>query len=204
MTLRDLLFIVAVAVLGLAGGLAIGRVKARREAAAEPVPATSSPASAIAAPSRVALPLTAVFFSDPTKHFSLADLRGKPVLIDFFASWCPPCLAVTPALHELAEAHRDGLHAIAVSVDQDHHAARLTTWPTSAAMPMLLADDGVDVAWGIELLPTILLLDADGIIRSGNLMRANPAATKAAIETALAGLQSSPLPSLQPSLQPKG
>ena len=49
----------------------------------------------------------------------LADLRGKAVWVNFFASWCPPCQAETPVLREMSETYRDrGLEVVAVSVQE--------------------------------------------------------------------------------------
>jgi peroxiredoxin len=49
----------------------------------------------------------------------LADLRGKAVWINFFASWCPPCQSETPVLRDIADRYRDrGLEVIGVSVQE--------------------------------------------------------------------------------------
>ena len=61
--------------------------------------------------------------SDGTTTVNLANYRGKVVLLNFWATWCPPCVAETPSLEQL---HRDmpSLQIIGVSVDEDPVAYR--------------------------------------------------------------------------------
>ena len=57
--------------------------------------------------------------------FDLAALRGQPVLLNFWATWCPPCVAETPSLVKLDETLRpEGLVVVGLSVDKDRDAVR--------------------------------------------------------------------------------
>jgi cytochrome c biogenesis protein CcmG/thiol:disulfide interchange protein DsbE len=97
----------------------------------------------------------------------LADLRGKVVWINFWASWCPPCQFETPTLRALDEKYRDrGLALIAVQVQQTVDAGR-----DYAARYGLEYTIGADVAgdvfraYKVFALPTQFFIDPDGVIR---------------------------------------
>ncbi len=98
---------------------------------------------------------------------SLASLRGKIVVLDFWATWCPPCVAEVPGYVKMQEKYREqGLAIVGVSVDRD----------ASAVPPFLKKrgvnyqvgiDDGslADQFGGIEAIPTTFLIDREGRIR---------------------------------------
>jgi len=102
------------------------------------------------------------------KQFALSDLRGRVVLLDFWATWCPPCRMETPELQKLWQKYRDkGLVVIGISVDregaqvvrkftQDH---KLTYWQVSDAQGRI-ADK-----YGIRPIPTTYIVDTKGVIR---------------------------------------
>jgi thiol-disulfide isomerase/thioredoxin len=97
----------------------------------------------------------------------LADLKGKVVLIDFWASWCPPCKASFPALDAL---YRDlrarGLEILAVNLDERRRDADafLATHPHS--MPVLFDPKGESpLAFAVKGMPSSVLIDRDGTMR---------------------------------------
>src|ERR1035437_3119800 len=60
---------------------------------------------------------------DDGKAVTLADFRGKILVLNFWATWCPPCVDEMPSLNRLAERYSDkGLEVVAVSVDEDRSA----------------------------------------------------------------------------------
>ena len=111
--------------------------------------------------------------------FALTDLRGRYVLLDFWGSWCAPCLKEIPELKKLYAEYGDrnfDIVSVAVETDAQHWRnalARLQLpWPhqildltTSARFfDSLLADQ-----YGVKQLPTTYLLDPDGQIIGVNL-----------------------------------
>jgi cytochrome c biogenesis protein CcmG/thiol:disulfide interchange protein DsbE len=96
----------------------------------------------------------------------LADLRGRPVILNFWASWCGPCVEEFPLLREAAAAHADdGLAIVGIVFHDRSEAARDfmarngATWP--AAMD---PGDGVATAYGILGPPETYFIARDGTI----------------------------------------
>lgn len=96
-------------------------------------------------------------------EFRLSAERGKPVVMEVFASWCGVCRRNAPAVSAAAAARRKReVRFIGVSVDDDVEDARRTAreWGLSYAV---LHDNGVvGRAYRIKSLPTFVLIDADG------------------------------------------
>lgn len=98
--------------------------------------------------------------------FRLDDQRGKPVLMEVFASWCGACQHAAPMVDEVyREAEKSGVVFVGVSVDGDAAAAKRVqeTWPI--AYPVAVDDGRVQKAYGVSLLPTFVLIDRDGTVK---------------------------------------
>ncbi|MCL4377365.1 MAG: TlpA family protein disulfide reductase [Actinobacteria bacterium] len=97
---------------------------------------------------------------------SLSDFRGKVVVLNFWATWCPPCIAETPDLVELSNAYKDkGVQFLGIS-DDDVSALKKFVKDYGIEYSILL-DGSVDrimPKWGISAIPTTFILDADGEI----------------------------------------
>jgi cytochrome c biogenesis protein CcmG/thiol:disulfide interchange protein DsbE len=104
--------------------------------------------------------------ADSTSRVKLSELRGAPVVVEVFASWCGACRQAAPMLHEAALSKRQSdVHFVGVSVDADPRvAARLKdSWDIPYAV---LHDDGsVAAKYRIQVLPTVIVIDADGHVR---------------------------------------
>jgi peroxiredoxin len=98
----------------------------------------------------------------------LADLRGHPVWINFWATWCPPCQEETPVLQRVFETHEaEGLVVLAISV-QESSPEDVRRYVETYGLTYRVGFDATSAvfktyrAYG---LPTQLFLDRDGIIR---------------------------------------
>ena len=100
---------------------------------------------------------------------SLADLRGKVVWVDFWASWCPPCRAETPVLRDLYARHRDdGLEIVGISV-QESSADDIRRYVETYGIDYPIVADLTGEAfraWGVYGLPTQFLIDRSGVLRA--------------------------------------
>ena len=97
---------------------------------------------------------------------SLEDLRGKTVLIDFWATWCPPCVLEIPELNAFYETHREhGVEVLAIAVDVDQP-EELATWSAEKGIQYPVAVGNLDVAglYGAEMFPMHVLVAPDGTI----------------------------------------
>ncbi len=113
---------------------------------------------------------TALDFSLQTldgARVSLSDYRGQVVLVNFWATWCPPCRAEIPALEAAYQAHRDdGLVILGVSVEDPPELIELFLQDFDITYPILLDRNGaVYRAYRAPGLPTTVLVDRDGIIQ---------------------------------------
>src|SRR5262249_23704921 len=118
-------------------------------------------------------PFDFVLTTTDGKKVRARDLRGKVVLIDCWATWCSPCVALLPELKELYEkSHKDGLEIIGVSFDRD--AAKLKKMCAKLALPwpqvIVPSDEKTRQLWGdvtgIGEIPRLFLIDREGILRA--------------------------------------
>lgn len=100
------------------------------------------------------------------KAFSLADYKGKVILLNFWASWCGPCRAEIPDLVELQNKYKDRLQIIGLVVeDDDRDAIKKFVQESGINYPVAIASDGIRLRYGgVPALPTSFVLDADGRI----------------------------------------
>lgn len=98
---------------------------------------------------------------------SLASLKGKVVLIDFWASWCGPCRQSFPALSELyEELHASGLEVVAINLDEKREDANRFLAERPHAMPVVFDPGGTSAeALKVEAMPSSFLVGRDGRIR---------------------------------------
>ncbi len=105
---------------------------------------------------------------------SLADYRGKVVLINFWASWCPPCIYEMPELTRLKQRMADKpFEIIAINVGEKKYKVRKFTNLVNFELQVLLdTSNKAFNDWDVETLPTSFLVGADGRVR--HKIRGNP------------------------------
>lgn len=146
------------------------------------------------------LPALALEEGQPAPDFTLPDmeedrpaitlsaLRGKTVYVDFWASWCAPCLRSMPLINELYAEYRDrGFEVIAINVDDPIEDGREFLLDTPLDY-LIAADTKNEVLeqYGVRGMPTSFLIDSEGIVRMVHMgFRDNDIDL---IETAVTGL----------------
>jgi peroxiredoxin len=97
---------------------------------------------------------------------SLAAQHGKPMLLEVFASWCSVCRRSSPRLVEAWRAHHDeNVTFLAVSVDEDAAAAGRAKSEWQLPFAVAVDDGSVSKGYGISMLPTLIYIDAHGMVR---------------------------------------
>jgi peroxiredoxin len=122
------------------------------------------------------------------KLVHLADYRGKVVLLDFWATWCGPCVIEIPWFTEFQRKYKDrGFEVVGVSMDEDGWKA-ITPFVTQKKVNyrIVLGDDKTgDQYGGLEALPTTFVIDRDGRIAAVHVGLAGKKDFEDAIETLL-------------------
>lgn len=133
-------------------------------------PAATPVASSTDVPEGVKVGQRAPDFALPSldgNQIHLSDLRGKVVLLNFWASWCPPCREEMPALNDLYQKRRDqGFVVLAVNSGEDPNTAQAFVKKGGYTFPVVL-DRNSDVGFTYQAVapPTSYLIDAQGIVR---------------------------------------
>jgi len=101
----------------------------------------------------------------------LAQFKGKPVWINFWATWCVPCREEMPAMQELYDQYRDqGLVILAVNMEEDAPTVRRWIESGGYTFTFVLDDQGQQVKrYNVTAAPTSYFVGRDGIIRDQKL-----------------------------------
>ncbi len=97
---------------------------------------------------------------------SLANYAGRPVVIDFWATWCTPCRESFPAYQRIAERYGSKLTVLGISVDDDFAGISKFVRETGAHFPIAW-DDGqiVSKSYQPPTMPTSYVVDGSGVVR---------------------------------------
>jgi peroxiredoxin len=116
------------------------------------------------------------------------ELRGRVTVVNFWATWCPPCRIEIPALQSIHEDYADeGLVVLGISTDAGGEGAvRPFLEERGVTYPVALADNAVRRAFGgITALPTTFIVDREGVIRHRVFGFFAPPAMRAAVRRLL-------------------
>jgi cytochrome c biogenesis protein CcmG/thiol:disulfide interchange protein DsbE len=123
----------------------------------------------------LSVPLTSLR-ADPAPQFTLQDLNGKPVklsdfkgkvvILDFWATWCPPCRAEIPNFVELQKEYgKQGLAVVGISLDDNPAGVVDFAKAQGINYPIVMGDQDVAAAYGgVEAIPTTFVIDPAGNI----------------------------------------
>jgi thiol-disulfide isomerase/thioredoxin len=96
---------------------------------------------------------------------TLANYQGRVLLLDFFASWCHPCVKSIPHLIDLNRKYgRQGLHVLGLSLDEEKEDLLDFIGPRKLNYPVALADEELQISYGLRSIPTLVLIDKKGIV----------------------------------------
>ncbi|MCA9557814.1 MAG: TlpA family protein disulfide reductase [Myxococcales bacterium] len=105
--------------------------------------------------------------------FELAAQRGKVVVLDFWATWCPPCRKSLPALQRVHERFRDSPDVVVASVNTDYPADQQRVVPAFVkkngyTFPVLMDDPRkvVSQAYRVTSIPTLVIIDREGKVHT--------------------------------------
>lgn len=95
----------------------------------------------------------------------LADLRGNSVVLNFWASWCPPCRAEAPTFARVSERFRDrGASFVGVNIQDTEQDARAFLAKFKIGYPNGPDPGAIATDYGIAAIPTTIFIDAEGRI----------------------------------------
>lgn len=101
------------------------------------------------------------------KNVSLSDYKGKVVIIDFWATWCPPCRRGIPDLIDLKNEFKDKIAVIGISLDMENTKAGVPDFVDKMGInyPVVYFNDKVINDYGgISAIPTTFIIDKNGNI----------------------------------------
>ncbi len=159
-----------------------------------------------------AKPISLKFMAVDGTPVDLSQMRGKVVLIDFWATWCGPCVGEVPNVVATYQKYHDqGFEVVGISLDQDKNALLSFTQQNGMTWPQYFDGNGwqnrISSSYGITGIPAMLLIGKDGLIYSykgrENLADKVEKALAAQPETASQPASDTPLiaPDQQPPLQ---
>lgn len=173
-------------------------------ASASPTVAVPSPTAPSAAPSPSASVSALFHVGEPAPALvvpqagggtiDLAVLRGKPVWVNFMATWCPACQDEFPLMNSFFARYAEhGLVVLAIDVREEEGVVASFAQSFGATFPLGLDLDGrASEAWDAIALPVHFWIDADGIVRDGSLGGIGPDIMARGLEAILPGVDVQP------------
>ena len=130
-------------------------------------PADAAAADLLTAPEAGTLAPNFLLASADGDPVRLSDLRGRPVFLNFWSTWCFFCLTEMPALQRLADEYGERVIVLGVNIGEAADVVSAYAADNGIRYPLLL-DPGraVTAAYHPRVMPTSLFIDADGVVRS--------------------------------------
>jgi len=122
------------------------------------------------------------------RTMSLSDLRGHVVVLNFFATWCPPCRAETPDIVAAAKKYA-GSGVVFFGVDDREQTPLVQVWAKGKGVrfPLVMdATGSVEEMYDVRAIPTTFILDRNGVIRYRQLDQLEPSTLTGALDAVVA------------------
>ncbi len=101
---------------------------------------------------------------------TLSALRGKVVVLDFWATWCPPCRASIPVLNRIYQRfHGEGVKVMGVSIDDGSKDIRDFLKTHQILYKVLWDNKNIADAYNVQSIPNVFVIDKNGVIRDHHL-----------------------------------
>jgi len=126
-------------------------------------------------------------FSPEGEEISLSDYEGQVILVNWWATWCPPCKAEMPAIHAFYETHQaDGFVVLAVNSQEGASTVKSFIQDNGFTFPVLLDSQGqVMDRYHVRALPTSFIIDRHGLIQHIQTGEISPQQLEAIVEPLL-------------------
>lgn len=98
---------------------------------------------------------------------SLADLKGQPVFLNFWATWCPPCKDEMPDMEDFHKEMGDQVRVVAIGADSYESPEKMAAFAEALGLNFAVVHDGGNAAraYRVSGVPTSFFIDGDGVIR---------------------------------------
>ena len=101
------------------------------------------------------------------KVVNLSDLRDKPVYLNFWATWCPPCVRELPHIQTKYEQYKDKIHFLAISLDGEQAAPAEFIPAKGYTFPVGYGNEReISRAYNVEAIPLSFIIDTNGVIKA--------------------------------------
>lgn len=115
----------------------------------------------------------------------LSDLKGKPVFINFWATWCPPCVGELPHIEKKYVEYKDRMHFVILSVDDNEQEPARFIKSKGYTFPAAYGDhQALGRSYGIDAIPASYIISADGRIVASTVGSMNESSLDAFLQKA--------------------
>ena len=120
------------------------------------------------------------------KVMNLSDLRDKPVYLNFWATWCPPCVRELPHIQAKYEQYKDKIHFLAISLDGEQAAPAEFIPAKGYTFPVGYGNEReISRAYNVEAIPMSFIIDTNGVVKAKIVGSMDEAALESFIQKGL-------------------
>lgn len=101
-------------------------------------------------------------------RIAFSDFEGEVVFINFWATWCPPCIAEMPDIHDLYLAQKDQVSFVMISLDKEPQKARTFIAKKEFEFPVYFLRSELPTSYNTRSIPTTYVIDKEGMIKVEN------------------------------------